>query len=104
MVMEPGQAKEETKIPRVQELDRSARTVKEWLAQIEQQNPPGQSQVGEVIQVTSVKANPTDKGVEVILQSDKGQQLQILNRSVGNNFITDIPNAQRYIWQLKLAL
>ncbi len=92
--MEPGQAKEETEIPRVQELDRSARTVKEWLAQIEQQNPPGKSQVGEVIQVTSVKANPTAKGVEVILQSDKGQQLQVVNRTVGNNFITDIPNAQ----------
>lgn len=94
MVMEPGQAKEESEIPRVQELDGSARTVKEWLAQIEQQNPPGQSQVGEVIQVTSVKANPTAKGVEVILQSDKGQQLQIVNRSSGNNFIADIPNAQ----------
>ncbi|MEH2112020.1 TonB-dependent siderophore receptor [Nostoc sp.] len=94
VVMEPGQAKEETEIPRVQELDRSARTVKEWLAQIEQQNPPEQSQESEVIQVTSVKANPTDKGVEVILQTDQGQQLQIVNRSVGNSFITDIPNAQ----------
>jgi iron complex outermembrane recepter protein len=94
VVIEPGQAKEETEIPRVQELDGSARTVKEWLAQIEQQNPPEQSQRGEVIQVTSVKANPTDKGVEVILQTDKGQQLQVVNRSVGNSFITDIPNAQ----------
>ncbi|WP_292865621.1 TonB-dependent siderophore receptor [Nostoc sp. LPT] len=54
-------------------------------------NPPSQ---GDVIQVTGVKANPTDKGVEVILQTTQGQQLQITNRSADNNFIADIPNAQ----------
>ncbi|MEH2397546.1 TonB-dependent siderophore receptor [Nostoc sp.] len=48
----------------------------------------------EVTQVTGVKANPTDKGVEVILQTNKGQQLQLVNNSAGSNFITDIPNAQ----------
>ena len=48
----------------------------------------------EVTQVTGVKANPTDKGVEVILQTSRGQQLQLVNRSAGSNFITDIPNAQ----------
>ncbi|MEH2252550.1 TonB-dependent siderophore receptor [Nostoc sp.] len=48
----------------------------------------------EVTQVTGVKANPTDKGVEVILQTNKGQQLQLVNHSAGSNFITDIPNAQ----------
>ncbi|MEH2122261.1 TonB-dependent siderophore receptor [Nostoc sp.] len=47
-----------------------------------------------VVQVTAVKANPTDKGVEVILQTDKGQKLQVVNRSVDNSFIADIPNAQ----------
>ncbi|MEH2051279.1 TonB-dependent siderophore receptor [Nostoc sp.] len=50
--------------------------------------------MGEIVQVTGVKANPTDKGVEVILQTLKGEQLQITNRSAGNNFIADIPNAQ----------
>ncbi|MDZ7963254.1 MAG: TonB-dependent siderophore receptor [Aulosira sp. DedQUE10] len=94
VVTQPTQAKEVTEIPSVQELNRSARTVKEWFAQIEQQNPPAQSQEGEVIQVTSVKANPTSKGVEVILQTSKGEQLQVVNRSSGNNFIADIPNAQ----------
>ncbi len=96
VVIQPTQAKEVTEIPRVQELNRSARTVKEWLAQIEQQNPPDQGgkQESEIVQVTSVKANPTDKGVEVILQTSLGQQLQVVNRSSGNNFITDIPNAQ----------
>ncbi|NEU76145.1 TonB-dependent receptor [Hassallia byssoidea VB512170] len=46
-----------------------------------------------VISITGVKANPTDKGVEVILETI-GQQLQVTNRSTGNNFIADIPNAQ----------
>ncbi|MEH2010277.1 TonB-dependent siderophore receptor [Nostoc sp.] len=96
VVIEPTQAKELTEIQSVQELDRSARTVKEWFAQIEQQNPPlpAQNQGGEVIQVTSVKANPTSNGVEVILQTSIGQQLQVVNRSSGNDFIADIPNAQ----------
>ncbi|MEH2289217.1 TonB-dependent siderophore receptor [Nostoc sp.] len=48
----------------------------------------------EIVQVTAVKANPTSKGVELILQTSKGQQLQLVNRSSGNNFIADIPNAQ----------
>ncbi|TVP59975.1 MAG: TonB-dependent siderophore receptor [Nodularia sp. (in: Bacteria)] len=48
----------------------------------------------EVIQVTGVQANPTDNGVEVILQTTQGEQLQITNNSAENNFIADIPNAQ----------
>ncbi|MEH2066858.1 MAG: TonB-dependent siderophore receptor [Nostoc sp.] len=94
VVIQPIQAKEVTEIQSVQELDRSARTVKEWFAQIQQQNPPDQSQEVEVVQVTSVKANPTSKGVEIILQTSKGEQLQVVNQSSGNNFIADIPNAQ----------
>ncbi|MEH2291262.1 TonB-dependent siderophore receptor [Nostoc sp.] len=94
VVIQPTQAKQVTEIQSVQELDRSARTVKEWFAQIQQQNPPAQNQEGEVVQVTSVKANPTSKGVEIILQTSKGEQLQVVNQSSGNNFIADIPNAQ----------
>jgi iron complex outermembrane receptor protein len=55
---------------------------------------PAVSPSSEVIQVTGVQANPTDKGVEVIVQTTQGEQLQITNRSVENNFIADIPNAQ----------
>lgn len=47
-----------------------------------------------VVQVTGVKANPTNQGVEIILQTTKGQQLQVINRSGGNSFIVDVPNAQ----------
>ncbi|MBE9201706.1 MULTISPECIES: TonB-dependent siderophore receptor [unclassified Nodularia (in: cyanobacteria)] len=48
----------------------------------------------ELIQVTGVTANSIDQGVEVILQTTQGEQLQITNRSVDNQFIADIPNAQ----------
>ncbi|MDZ8085089.1 MAG: TonB-dependent siderophore receptor [Nostoc sp. DedQUE12b] len=48
----------------------------------------------EIVQITGVKATPTEKGVEVILQTSIGAQLQITNRSTGNNFIADIPNSQ----------
>lgn len=48
----------------------------------------------EIMQVTGVKANPTEKGVEVILQTSKGKELQAVNRIAGNSYIADIPNAQ----------
>lgn len=54
-------------------------------------NLPSQS---EVITITGVKANPTDKGVEVILETTQGEQLQVTNRSTDNNFIADITGAQ----------
>ncbi|MEH2236531.1 TonB-dependent siderophore receptor, partial [Nostoc sp.] len=40
------------------------------------------------------ESHPTTKGVEIILRTTKGEQLQLVNRSAGSNFITDIPNAQ----------
>ncbi|WP_414530109.1 TonB-dependent siderophore receptor [Nodularia chucula] len=49
---------------------------------------------GSIVTITGVKANPTDKGVEVILETTLGEQLQLTNRSAENNFIADIPNAQ----------
>lgn len=48
----------------------------------------------EIIPVTGVKANPTEKGVEIILETSLGEQLQVTNRNTENNFIADIPNAQ----------
>ncbi|MFB2737850.1 TonB-dependent receptor domain-containing protein [Umezakia ovalisporum] len=44
--------------------------------------------------VNGVQANPTEKGVEVILKTTEGEKLQITNRSVDNSFIAEIPNAQ----------
>ena len=48
----------------------------------------------EVVQITEVQATPTPQGVEVILQTTQGEQLQITNRSSGNSYIADIPGAQ----------
>ncbi|MEH2243282.1 TonB-dependent receptor plug domain-containing protein [Nostoc sp.] len=62
--------------------------------QLVQSPAPETLPTSEVVQVTGVKANPTSKGVEIILQTSIGQQLQVVNRSAGNSFITDIPNAQ----------
>mgnify|MGYP002780465860 FL=1 len=59
-------------------------------------NPPSQEnkQESTFALITSVKANPTEKGVEVILETAKGDQLQVTNRSTGNNFIADITGGQ----------
>ncbi|PIG94171.1 TonB-dependent siderophore receptor [Gloeocapsopsis sp. IPPAS B-1203] len=47
-----------------------------------------------IVLISGVRANPTDTGVEVILETTQGEQLQVINRSSGNNYIADIPNAQ----------
>ncbi|MEH2286522.1 MAG: TonB-dependent receptor plug domain-containing protein [Nostoc sp.] len=54
----------------------------------------GEKQGSSVIPITSVKANPTDKGIEVILETLLGTQLQVINRSTGNNFIVDVSGGQ----------
>ncbi|MEH2241506.1 TonB-dependent siderophore receptor [Nostoc sp.] len=79
------------KIRQLSELEPVVTSAKMLLVQ--SSTPPNTAQT-EIVQVTSVKANPTSKGVEVILQTSKGEQLQVTNRSAGNNFIADIPNAQ----------
>lgn len=58
------------------------------------QSPIPSSPLNQVIEVTSVKANATDNGVEVLLETPRGEQLQVSNRNQGKSFIADIPNAQ----------
>ncbi|GJD15178.1 ferrichrome-iron receptor [Rivularia sp. IAM M-261] len=53
-----------------------------------------QTPAPDVVAITGVKANPTDKGVEVILETNQGDKLQVANRSTGNNFIADISGGQ----------
>lgn len=48
----------------------------------------------QVIQVTEVQINPTDAGIEIILETPAGEQLQVLPRIDGNTYIADIPNTQ----------
>lgn len=59
-----------------------------------QLSTPDSAKPTELIEVTAVKVNSTEKGVEIILETAKGDQLQVLNRSSGNSYIADIPNAQ----------
>ncbi len=48
----------------------------------------------QVVQVTEVQLNSTDEGIEIILETTAGEQLQVLPRTDGNTYIADIPNAQ----------
>jgi iron complex outermembrane recepter protein len=70
-------------------------TSAQMLLQTQNNTPNPEQRSGEqVIAITGVKANPTDKGVEVILETTQGDQLQVANRSTGNNFIADITGGQ----------
>ncbi|MBW4609149.1 MAG: TonB-dependent siderophore receptor [Hassallia sp. WJT32-NPBG1] len=59
-----------------------------------QSSTPDSAKPAQLIEVTAVKVNSTEKGVEIILETTKGDQLQVLNRSSGNSYIANIPNAQ----------
>jgi iron complex outermembrane recepter protein len=45
------------------------------------------------IQITQVVVNPTEKGVEVILQTTQGKALQPVTLALGRTYIANIPNA-----------
>ena len=47
-----------------------------------------------IVQISEVKINPTDTGVEIILVTTEGENLQITTNSEGNSYIVEIPNAQ----------
>jgi iron complex outermembrane receptor protein len=47
-----------------------------------------------LIQVTGVRVNSNDKGIEVILQTTASNNLQISSKAEENYLIADIPNAQ----------
>ncbi|MEH2085039.1 MAG: TonB-dependent siderophore receptor [Nostoc sp.] len=98
--LRPGKAVQEVKPPQATRKIRQLSEIEPVITSAQMllvqsptpNNPPNQA--GEVVQVTGVKANPTNQGVEIILQTTKGQQLQVINRSAGNSFIADVPNAQ----------
>jgi iron complex outermembrane receptor protein len=74
-------AKINHKIAHLDEIERLATTVKQWLSQ-------------GIIQITGVELRQTDKELEVILETTGSDQLQPVTKSERNNFIADIPNAQ----------
>lgn len=59
-------------------------------------NPPNSEQRSgeQVVSITAVEATPTAQGVDVILQTTLGEQLQVTNRNTGNNFIADVSGGQ----------
>jgi len=73
-------------IPRISDRAQPATTVKDWLAQIE----------AATVQVTAVKLERTDTGLDIVLESAEGKPLQVdatKFRTEGNSLIADIPNA-----------
>ncbi|MBN4005220.1 TonB-dependent siderophore receptor [Nostoc sp. LPT] len=95
----PRQEVQSKSVASVLRNSRSIRDIRQ-ISEIEHPQTSAQRRVqspapsSEIVQITGVKATPTEKGVEVILQTSIGAQLQITNRSTGNNFIADIPNSQ----------
>ncbi|AFZ29086.1 TonB-dependent siderophore receptor [Gloeocapsa sp. PCC 7428] len=77
-----------TKIQRLNEIELPATSVKDLFSQSSTPN------TSSPIQITAVRAVPTPQGVEVVLETPFGEQLQVTNRSSDNNYIADIPNAQ----------
>ncbi|MBP5974870.1 AMIN domain-containing protein [Brasilonema sp. CT11] len=57
---------------------------------------PQATPTSRIVQVSFVKANPTNRGLELVLQTSKAATLQLQNRTQvnSNTFIVDIPNAQ----------
>ena len=74
------------KVSRVRDRPRPATTVKDWMAQVE----------AATVQVTNVKLERTDTGLDITLETAEGKPLQVdatKFRTQGNNLIADIPNA-----------
>jgi iron complex outermembrane recepter protein len=76
-------------IANLNELELPATTAKMLV-----QTPTSSPNTSEAVAITSVKANPTPEGVEVILETTLGDKLQVANRSTGNNFVADITGGQ----------
>ncbi|MUG96476.1 TonB-dependent siderophore receptor [Scytonema sp. UIC 10036] len=83
-------------IPRLSEIKLPATSARMLVQTPSPTNSPNPEQTNgdQVVPITGVKANPTPKGVEVILETTAGTQLQVINRSTGNNFIADVSGGQ----------
>ncbi|BDA71233.1 ferrichrome-iron receptor [Calothrix sp. PCC 7716] len=89
-----------SEIPQLSEIElpaKSATMLGQAPAPTNPLNPDSSTQgekQGGIVTITGVKANPTEKGVEVILETTQGDKLQVTNRSANNNFIADITGGQ----------
>ncbi|MBP5974014.1 TonB-dependent siderophore receptor [Brasilonema sp. CT11] len=80
------------KIPRVSEIEPPLSSAR----MLVQSPTPQTIPASKIVQVSFVKANPTNKGLELVLQTSRAATLQLQNRTQvnSNTFIVDIPNAQ----------
>jgi iron complex outermembrane receptor protein len=80
-VLAEDNQKPRSKISQLSDTEKPATTIQQWLAQ-------------SLVQVTDVKLQATDKGIELILATNQSDKLQLANKSEGNSYIVEIPNAQ----------
>ena len=73
-------------IPRVSDQPRRVTTVKEWLTQA--------TPAASVIQITGVRLNQTQGGLNVVLETANGEAIQGSASTQQNSLIVEIPNAQ----------
>ncbi|MBP5975910.1 hypothetical protein HW132_25020 [Brasilonema sp. CT11] len=71
-----------TEIRSLSEIERPLRSARML---VQSPTPQATPPTSEVVQVTDVKANRTSIGVEVILQTTKGQVLQLQNRTIAKS-------------------
>ncbi|MFP4099888.1 TonB-dependent receptor plug domain-containing protein [Coleofasciculus sp.] len=83
-----------TEIPRLSEIEFPLTPVKGRVQQPESGKSAVVAQVdGNLVQVTGVQVNPTEMGLDIILETSEGFALQAETRSEDNTLIADIPNA-----------
>ncbi|MEA5565541.1 TonB-dependent siderophore receptor [Anabaena sp. UHCC 0399] len=70
-----------SKSSQLNETEKPATNIKQWLAQ-------------SLIQITGVKSQATETGIEITLETNQSDKLQLVNKSEGNSYIVDIPNTQ----------
>ncbi|MGF1518698.1 MAG: TonB-dependent siderophore receptor [Nodosilinea sp.] len=70
-------------VPALSELEQPATTVADWMAQIAQS----------VVQITGVRLETTEAGLQVVLETVAGELSAPTTRSLGNALIAEFPNA-----------
>lgn len=72
-VLAEDSQKQISKFSQLRDAEKPATNIQQWLAQ-------------SLIQVTGVKSQATDKGIEVTLETNQSDKLQLVNKSEGNSY------------------
>jgi iron complex outermembrane receptor protein len=80
---------EEPSVPRrLRDIRRPSATLQEWDSELQKQT------LAQSTMITRVRLNPTEDGLQVILETTKGETLEATSRLSGNDLIFEIANAQ----------